>query len=75
MNLSELKNLDIGLLFKSMLTKNASIKGPQAKIILWSGLGALIFVAYIVFIFMPYLARSSAICFGASLFSALGSCP
>ena len=61
MNLSELKNLDIGLLLKKLLTKNASLKGPQAKVILWSALGALVFVAYIVFIFMPYLAERDAI--------------
>jgi Tfp pilus assembly protein PilO len=61
MNLSELKNLDIGLLFKKLLNNNASLKGPQAKIILWSALGALIFVAYIVLVFMPYLAERDAI--------------
>lgn len=61
MNLAELKNLDIGLFFKKLLTKNASLKGPQAKVILWSALGVLIFIAYIVFIFMPYLAERDAI--------------
>lgn len=61
MNLSELKNLDIGLLFKKLLTKNSSLKGPQAKIVLWSALGVLVFVVYIVFIFMPYLAERDAI--------------
>lgn len=61
MNLSELKNLDVGVLFKKLLSNNASLKGPQAKIILWSALGILIFIAYIVFIFMPYLAERDAI--------------
>ncbi|QWD61788.1 type II secretion system protein M [Polynucleobacter sp. MWH-UH25E] len=61
MNLSELKNLDVGLFFKKLLNNNASLKGPQAKIILWSALGILIFIAYIVFVFMPYLAERDAI--------------
>lgn len=61
MNFSELKNFDIGAYAKGLLTKNASLKGPQAKIVLWSILGALIFILYIVFIFMPYLAERDLI--------------
>ena len=61
MNLSELKNLDLGALLKGALNKNSSLKGPQAKMILWGGLGALVFVAYIVFVFLPYLAEREQI--------------
>jgi len=51
MNLSELKNLDLGALLKGALTKNSSLRGPQAKMVLWGGFAALLFVAYIVFVF------------------------
>ena len=61
MNFSELKNFDIGAYLKGVMSKNASIKGPKAKIILWSIFGALVFIAYIVFIFMPYLAERNQI--------------
>ena len=61
MNFSELKNFDIGAFAKGLLTKNASLKGPKAKMVLWSILGALIFILYIVFIFMPYLAERDLI--------------
>lgn len=61
MNFSELKNFDIGMYAKGLLTKNALLKGPQAKMVLWSILGALIFILYIVFIFMPYLAERDLI--------------
>ena len=61
MNLSELKNLDLGALLKGALNKNSSLKGPQAKTILWGGLAALLFVAYIVFVFLPYLAERDQI--------------
>ena len=61
MNFSELKNFDVGAYLKGVLNKNASLKGPQSKIILWSILGALIFILYIVFIFMPYLAERNQI--------------
>ncbi|WP_114638700.1 hypothetical protein [Polynucleobacter necessarius] len=57
MNLSELKNLDLGALLKGVLNKNSSLKGPQAKMVLWGGFAALLFVAYIVFVFLPYLAE------------------
>lgn len=61
MNLSELKNFDVGAYLKGMLNKNASIKNPKAKIVLWSILGALIFIVYVVFVFMPYLAERNQI--------------
>ena len=61
MNFSELKNFDIGAYVKGLLTKNASLKGKQAKIVLWSILGALIFILYVVFVFMPYLAERDLI--------------
>ena len=61
MNLSELKNLDLGALLKGALNKNSSLKGPQAKMVLWGGLAALLFVAYIVFVFLPYLAERDQI--------------
>ena len=61
MNLSELKNLDVGAFFRKVLTNNASLKGPQAKVILWSALGVALFLTYIVFVFMPYLAERDAI--------------
>ena len=61
MNLSELKNFDVGAYLKGMLNKNASIKNPKAKIVLWSILGALIFIIYVVFVFMPYLAERNQI--------------
>ncbi|WP_114636759.1 hypothetical protein [Polynucleobacter necessarius] len=61
MNLSELKNLDLGALLKRALNRNSSLKGPQAKMILWGGLAALLFVAYIVFVFFPYLAEREQI--------------
>ena len=61
MNFSELKNFDIGAYLKGVMNQNASIKGPKAKMILWSILGALVFIAYIVFIFMPYLVEREQI--------------
>lgn len=61
MNLSELKNLDLGALIKGALNKNSSLKGPQGKMILWGGLASLLFVAYIVFVFLPYLAEREQI--------------
>jgi Tfp pilus assembly protein PilO len=61
MNLSELKNFDVGAYLKGMLSKNASIKSPKTKIVLWSILGALILIVYVVFVFMPYLAERNQI--------------
>lgn len=56
MNLNELKKLDLGMLFKSLMSNRTSIvKGPFAKVILWSLLGFLVFFAYIFFIFLPSL--------------------
>ena len=61
MNFSELKNIDLGALLKGALTKNSSVTGPQAKMILWGAFGTLLFIAYIVFFFMPYLAEREQI--------------
>ncbi|MBJ7380702.1 MAG: hypothetical protein JHC80_08120 [Polynucleobacter sp.] len=61
MNFSELKNLDVGLFLKGLLTKNSAANGPQTKLIMWSIFGGLVFIAYIVFVFMPYLAERDQI--------------
>ena len=58
LNLNELKNVDVGTLFKSLLTNRTSlVKGPYAKVILWGLLGLLLFFAYIYFIFWPNLEQ------------------
>jgi Tfp pilus assembly protein PilO len=58
LNLNELKNVDIGTLFKSLLSNRTSIvKGPYAKVILWGLLGFLLFFSYIYFIFWPNLEQ------------------
>ena len=57
-NLSELKNVDVGTLFKSLLSNRTSlVKGPYAKVILWGLLGSLLFFSYIYFIFWPNLEQ------------------
>jgi Tfp pilus assembly protein PilO len=61
MNFSELKNFDIGQYFKEIVNKNSISKGPQAKLILWSILGALLLIAYIAFVFVPYLTERDQI--------------
>ena len=61
MNFSELKNFDVGAYLKGVLNKNAALKSPQSKIVLWSILGVLIFILYIVFVFIPYLAERNQI--------------
>jgi len=61
MNFSELKNFDIGAYAKGLLTKNASLQGPKSKFVLWSILGTLIFILYVVFVFIPYLAERDLI--------------
>ncbi len=56
MNLNELKNKDVGAIFKSLFSNRTSIvKGPYAKVILWGALGFILFFAYIYFIFWPNL--------------------
>lgn len=56
MSLSELKKIDLGVLFKSLMSNRTTIiKGPYAKVILWSMLGILLFFAYVFFIFWPSL--------------------
>ena len=58
LNLSELKNVDIGTLLKSLFTNRTSIvRGPYAKVILWGLLGFLLFFSYIYFIFWPNLEQ------------------
>lgn len=58
MNLSELKNVDVGALLKSLLSNRTSlIRGPYAKVILWGLLGFLLFFSYIYFIFWPNLEQ------------------
>lgn len=58
MNLNELKNMDVGTIFKSLISKRTSIvKGPYAKVILWGVLGSVLFFAYIYFIFWPNLEQ------------------
>jgi Tfp pilus assembly protein PilO len=58
LNLNELKNVDIGTLFKSLLSNRTSIvKGPYAKVILWGLLGFLLFFSYVYFIFWPNLEQ------------------
>ena len=61
MNFSELKNFDIGAYAKGLLTKSPSLKGAQAKMVLWLLLGISILILYIVFIFMPYLTERDLI--------------
>jgi Tfp pilus assembly protein PilO len=57
-NLSELKNIDLGNVFRSLASNRTSlIKGPYAKVILWSALGGILFFAYIYFIFWPNLEQ------------------
>lgn len=58
MNISELKNIDVGTLLRSLLTNRTSlVKGPYAKVILWGILGSLLFFLYVYFIFWPNLER------------------
>lgn len=58
MNLSELKNVDVGTLFKSLFSNRTSIvRGPYAKVILWGLLGFLLFFSYVYFIFWPNLEQ------------------
>ncbi len=58
LNLSELKNIDVGTLLKSLVSNRTSIvKGPYAKVILWGVLGFLLFFAYIFFVFWPNLEQ------------------
>ena len=56
LNLNELKNVDLGTLFKSLLSNQTSlIRGPYAKVILWGLFGFLLFFSYVYFIFWPNL--------------------
>ncbi len=58
LNLNELKNVDLGALFRSLLSNKTSlIKGPYAKVILWGLLGSILFFAYVYFIFWPNLEQ------------------
>lgn len=58
LNLSELKNIDVGTLLKSLMSNRTSIiKGPYAKIILWGTFGFLLFFSYVYFIFWPNLEQ------------------
>ena len=58
LNLNELKNVDVGTLFKSLLSNRTSlVKGPYAKVILWGLFGFLLFFAYVYFIFWPNLEQ------------------
>ena len=58
LNLNELKSIDVGTFFKSLLSNRTSIvKGPYAKIILWGTLGFLLLFAYIFFVFWPNLEQ------------------
>ena len=58
LNLNELKNVDVGTLFKSLLSNRTSlVRGPYAKVILWGLLGFLLFFAYVYFIFWPNLEQ------------------
>ena len=56
LSFNELKKVDLGVLFKSLMSNRTTlIKGPFAKVILWSVLGFLVFFAYVFFIFWPSL--------------------
>lgn len=56
MRLNELKNIDIGLLLRSLLSHRTTlISGPYAKVILWSVLGSLVFFSYVYFFLGPKL--------------------
>ena len=56
LSFNELKKVDLGVLFKSLMSNRTTmIKGPYAKVILWSVLGFLVFFAYVFFIFWPSL--------------------
>jgi len=56
MRLNELKNIDIGQWLRFRISNQTTlVSGPYAKVILWSVLGALIFFAYVYFIFWPGL--------------------
>lgn len=58
LNFNELKKMDIGDLFKSLFSNRTSlVKGPYAKVILWSVLGFILFFAYVYFIFWPNLEQ------------------
>lgn len=58
LNFSELKNIDMGTLFKSLLSNRTSIvKGPYAKVILWGLFGFLLLFSYVYFIFWPNLEQ------------------
>lgn len=56
LSFNELKKVDLSVLFKSLMSNRTTIiKGPFAKVILWSVLGFLVFFAYVFFIFWPSL--------------------
>ena len=56
LSFNELKKVDLGVLIKSLMSNRTTlIKGPFAKVILWSVLGFLVFFAYVFFIFWPSL--------------------
>ena len=58
LNLSDLKNLDLGSLVRSLRSNRTSlIKGPYAKVILWSLFGGILFFVYVYFIFWPNLEQ------------------
>ena len=58
LNLNELKNLDLGSLLQSLKSNRTSlVKGPYAKVILWGLLSAILFFAYMYFIFWPNLEQ------------------
>ncbi len=56
LSFNELKKVDLGVLFKSLMSNRTTlIKGPFAKVILWSVLSFLVFFSYVFFIFWPSL--------------------
>lgn len=59
MNLSELKNLDVGTALKALLAKKGALNERYAKYIMWGALGLLIFIAYLALFFVPYLENRS----------------
>lgn len=56
MRLNELKNIDVGVLLRSLISHRTTlVSGPYAKVILWSVLGALVFFSYVYFFLWPNL--------------------
>lgn len=58
LNLNKLKNVDVEILFKFLLSNRTSlVKSLYAKVILWGLFGFLLFFAYVYFIFWPNLEQ------------------